>query len=116
MKVLVSELARRTGYSRQWLNRLADAGEIPGCRRKPSGRLEIFASPELDLWIEACHRKNFTTRARDPQLHVRAIQSCIRSAGNLVCALHALRARDKAEVREQISFIYKELKRFYGDG
>jgi hypothetical protein len=40
--MLISELAALCGISRQWLNKLIDAGEVAGVRRKGNGRLEIF--------------------------------------------------------------------------
>jgi hypothetical protein len=40
--MLISDIAALYGLSRQWLNKLVERGEIPGVRRKPNGRLEIF--------------------------------------------------------------------------
>jgi hypothetical protein len=60
----VSELAARAGISRQWLNKKADSGEVPGVRRAPNGRLFIQDSLELDDWArdEAAWQMSNTRR------------------------------------------------------
>jgi hypothetical protein len=47
----VNELCARSGITRQWLNKRVDLGKVPGCHRKPNGRLEIVECKELSEWI-----------------------------------------------------------------
>jgi len=50
--VTVTELCRRAGITRQWLNKLIDRGEVPCCSRKQNERLAIGDGPGLEEWIE----------------------------------------------------------------
>jgi hypothetical protein len=48
----VSDLCARAEITRQWLNKLVDRGEVPGCvRDEDSGRLSISDSSKLAKWI-----------------------------------------------------------------
>ena len=68
----VAEMARKTGLTRQWLNRLADKGGIPGCGRKANGRLRIQDGPELQLWLRRTRNKISSSRAARARIHERA--------------------------------------------
>jgi hypothetical protein len=48
----VTELCERARITRQWLNKLVDRGEVPGCRRKPNDRLLIIEGPDIGRWIQ----------------------------------------------------------------
>ena len=56
--VTVKEICELTGYTRQWLNKLADRGEVPGCSRNDVGRLQFEDTAELREWIEKATEKN----------------------------------------------------------
>jgi hypothetical protein len=56
--VTVSEICELTGYTRQWLNKLADRGEIPDCSRNDVGRLHFDDTPELREWIKRAGFRN----------------------------------------------------------
>jgi len=48
----VSDLSARAQITRQWLNKLVDRGEVPGCvRDEESGRLRISNSSKLAKWV-----------------------------------------------------------------
>jgi hypothetical protein len=47
----VTQLCERARITRQWLNKLVDRAEVPGCRRKPNDRLLVIEGPDLDRWI-----------------------------------------------------------------
>jgi len=47
----VYDLCERAKITRQWLNKLVDLGKVPGCYRKPNGRLSIEECKELANWI-----------------------------------------------------------------
>ncbi len=53
----MGELVRSTGLSRQWISRIAAFGEVPGARRKSSGRWDFCSSPKLEEWIERMGRR-----------------------------------------------------------
>jgi hypothetical protein len=50
----VNDLCKMAGITRQWLNKRVDLGKVPGCHRKPSGRLAIDECPELHKWAKTC--------------------------------------------------------------
>jgi hypothetical protein len=53
----IQEMASRSGYSRQRLNKLVDAGFSRGVRRKPSGRLEVFDQELAARWCDHLRKR-----------------------------------------------------------
>jgi hypothetical protein len=60
----VTELCERARITRQWLNKLVDRHEVPGCRRKPNDRLHIIEGPKLDQWIKQTAKLQTRKRGR----------------------------------------------------
>jgi CRP-like cAMP-binding protein len=58
----ISEMAKRSGYSRQRLNKLVDLGYAHGARRKPSGRLEVFDEKLATRWCDFLGRRKAVRR------------------------------------------------------
>jgi hypothetical protein len=56
--VTVSDICESTGYTRQWLNKLADRGEIPGCSRNENERLQFEDTSEFRKWIKRARANN----------------------------------------------------------
>jgi hypothetical protein len=67
----VTELCERARITRQWLNKLVDRHEVPGCRRKPNDRLHIVEGPELDQWIQQTAKLQTRKRGRRVTLQER---------------------------------------------
>src|SRR5437016_1516038 len=57
MTTRMAELVRRTGLSRQWISRLAALGQVPGARRRSSGRWHFWNSAALENWIKQMGRR-----------------------------------------------------------
>ncbi len=47
----MSFLAEQSGYTRQWLSRMAALGAIPGAARTASGRWKFVKSPTFESWL-----------------------------------------------------------------
>ena len=71
----IKEIARATGLSRQWINELADRGEIPSIKRKLNGRLAIEDTPALRKWIDGKKKSVQRDRDRRACIHHRALAS-----------------------------------------
>jgi hypothetical protein len=63
--VTVTELEKMSGISRQWLNKLADRGKLPGCTKGPTERLVIRFTPALKAWIAQARKKGERAAARN---------------------------------------------------
>jgi hypothetical protein len=50
--MIVNELCEMAGITRQWLNKQADLGKVPGATRQPNERLKIVECAELNKWIK----------------------------------------------------------------
>ncbi|HWY91808.1 MAG TPA: hypothetical protein VNY04_02835 [Chthoniobacterales bacterium] len=61
----VSEMASISGYSRQRLNKLVDAGFSRGVRRKPSGRLEVFDQEMAARWCDHLRKRKTQRHQRN---------------------------------------------------
>jgi hypothetical protein len=82
----VSELASRAGISRQWLNVLADKGEVPGCSRKANGRLQIEPSDgRLEKWIRTQNEK-LLEKAKLPSFLADKQMECVPEGENFLTA------------------------------
>jgi hypothetical protein len=63
----VSELASKSGYSRQRLNRLVDLGCAQGIERKTNRRLMITDEILVGRWCECLHRRKTERKHRNAQ-------------------------------------------------
>jgi hypothetical protein len=70
----VHEIARRSGYSRQWLNKLVDLGIAPGLSRKQSGRLEVQDEKLVAHWCERLRRRKESRRQNNEERKARRIE------------------------------------------
>jgi predicted DNA-binding transcriptional regulator AlpA len=52
LSVKIRELSAISGLSRQWLNKLVDGKGVPGVRRKPNGRLDVYDESAAREWAE----------------------------------------------------------------
>lgn len=97
----ISEISQKTCLTRQWLNRLADRGEIPGITRKPNGRLKIQADPKLRNWITITARSVSRQRARRVQIHDRALANVTKQINRITVenTRHADLKKDLEKVR-----------------
>lgn len=69
----ISEIAEKTCLTRQWLNKLADRGEIPGVKRKVNGRLRIEDGSKLREWIRLTARSVSRGRSKRGRIHERTL-------------------------------------------
>ena len=62
----VSQLCKKAGITRQWLNQLVDREGVPGVSRRESGRLQMADSSALQQWIaERSRQTTARNRTRD---------------------------------------------------
>lgn len=54
----MSFLAEQSGYTRQWLSRMAALGDIPGATRTASGRWKFVNSPTFETWLSEQREQN----------------------------------------------------------
>jgi hypothetical protein len=73
----VTEICRRSGVTRQWLNKLVDREGVPGLSRRESGRLQITDNSALLQWI--AERARQTTARNKTRERLRLDRSTVKS-------------------------------------
>jgi hypothetical protein len=54
----ICDLSILSGLSRQWVNKLVDKGEVPGCRRKSNGRLKNYDDEKAAEWASRMGKRS----------------------------------------------------------
>jgi len=109
----VEEMVSRSGYSRQRLNKLVDAGLSRGVRRKPSGRLEVFDQELAARWCDLLrmrkvdrHQRNIARIEWRDRLKVRRMVIASQTVFNKIAGKALLEATEsiRKEITKQSGF------------
>lgn len=114
----VSEIANKTCLTRQWLNKLADRGEIPGATRKANGRLRIEDCPKLRSWVRRTANSVLSYRAARGRIHERRLAKAAKELDRITTKMTRHRNLDKQlqkvrALRKEVSEAEKASARDY---